>query len=946
MFRRVSPSLLLSVAVLAGALFALLQRLVLPQFVPLPGSESISLPVLIMFGAIALALIAVERRHERWAYGAIALVAVGAGVALWEALSGDGSRLLADAGVTNGLAPRPGHVAPSSAVAFLFAALALFAHLSRRRRPAASALSYAAASAVAILAIGGLGVYLLDLGPLYRGAGFNAMHPPAAVGFVMVAAALWLLPQDAAVQAASHDPSERRISRAAMTILTVVAACAGIGGYLTLRTGLEASIASQMEMTATTEAAALNNLIEDRLALTHLLLAHVPFASALTTLDHMPDSVAARRALEESVNGFEGTGLTRVQVFDIGHRLVAASGDRTPARDEYALNLGAGSRRFQLFLRDGHFGLATEDRIVGSDGDLGTVTTEQYLPLADWIVTRARTEGATGDLWLCAADEGHVQCLPSRLEPLPFTLPLYGEHKRPAFPITSALLGQSGVSVGTDARARSVFTGYAPVGNFGLGLLVKVDRDEIYGPLHRQLQLLLLGLGVLIVSGAMLLRHQVGPLLREIIRERQRNDAILENANDAFVALDERGRVTHWNAMAERLFGWTREEVLGQRLEEVILAPDERAQQAALFDRGTAAGRKGRRLELQARHRDGHRLPIEMALTPMGEREGMGLFAFLRDISERREFEARLIANEKRLVALTRNVPGYLAQVDRSGHYRFVNAPLATALGRPVEAIIGQKVFELHPELKAAVEPYLGRALQGEAVQFELSSGRQGSGAYLQCSLTPERDDGGNVVGFYVLATDITEQKRNETRLRESENRLAQLAREDALTGLPNRRQFTERLDQALRRARRSQTPIAVLFLDVDRFKAINDQYGHGVGDKVLRELARRLRYTLRTSDVPARLAGDEFVVILDPVEGEAAVHSVAEKVLASLREPFDVGGRPLSVSASIGAAIHRGTEEVSTDQMMEVADEALYAAKHAGRDRAVFRTVGVEEGV
>ena len=171
---------------------------------------------------------------------------------------------------------------------------------------------------------------------------------------------------------------------------------------------------------------------------------------------------------------------------------------------------------------------------------------------------------------------------------------------------------------------------------------------------------------------------------------------------------------------------------------------------------------------------------------------------------------------------------------------------------------------------------------------------------------------------------------------RQAEERLALLSRTDTLTGLNNRRAFEAELPAAIARARRQDKGLALAFLDVDYFKQINDTHGHAVGDRVLCEFARRLRVTVRQVDTVARLAGDEFVIIFESVETEAAIAPIMDKLLAAIRVPFDCGAQCLTVTATVGVAC--AADAIGPDALLRMADEALYAAKAAGRDRWTLR--------
>jgi diguanylate cyclase (GGDEF)-like protein len=226
----------------------------------------------------------------------------------------------------------------------------------------------------------------------------------------------------------------------------------------------------------------------------------------------------------------------------------------------------------------------------------------------------------------------------------------------------------------------------------------------------------------------------------------------------------------------------------------------------------------------------------------------------------------------------------------------------------------------------AARREHLRAALEGQRVEFEVVSRTLQGLRNLQTVYIPDVREDGGVRGIYTLSTDVTA-------LKDTERELQRLARVDTLTGLANRRQFDELLERALARYRRAHRPLALIYLDVDRFKSINDTHGHGVGDAVLREFATRLESGLRETDVAARLSGDEFVVILDGLTTREEAVGVATKLLHAIRAPMHVGGRTLDVTASMGLAWLDGSIEVDAQMLMVRADRALYRAKAAGRN-------------
>ena len=169
------------------------------------------------------------------------------------------------------------------------------------------------------------------------------------------------------------------------------------------------------------------------------------------------------------------------------------------------------------------------------------------------------------------------------------------------------------------------------------------------------------------------------------------------------------------------------------------------------------------------------------------------------------------------------------------------------------------------------------------------------------------------------------------------------LARVDTLTGLPNRRQFDERLRDAMARTGRSETTLAVMFLDIDYFKNINDTLGHGAGDLVLKEFGARLQHQVRSTDTVARLAGDEFVILVEGIRDAEELKALADKIVTAVRAPLVIEGRSVSITTSVGVATYDGGGQAATD-LLAAADRALYAAKRQGRDRFSLTLQGSAE--
>ncbi len=212
-----------------------------------------------------------------------------------------------------------------------------------------------------------------------------------------------------------------------------------------------------------------------------------------------------------------------------------------------------------------------------------------------------------------------------------------------------------------------------------------------------------------------------------------------------------------------------------------------------------------------------------------------------------------------------------------------------------------------------------------------------------ELDVSPLLNSEGELFGIIEVSRDITDRLRIEKELRDSQSRLYRLAHHDTLTGLPNRLLFRDRFERVIAKARRNRNMVAILFLDLDRFKTINDTLGHDVGDELLVEVAARLRKQCRKSDTVARLGGDEFVFILDDITNRQDVSTVAAKVMDVLIPPVVAGGHEIAVSTSIGIAIFPGDSD-DIDGVVKCADIALYKAKDVGRSNFQFYSTAVEK--
>ena len=318
-----------------------------------------------------------------------------------------------------------------------------------------------------------------------------------------------------------------------------------------------------------------------------------------------------------------------------------------------------------------------------------------------------------------------------------------------------------------------------------------------------------------------------------------------------------------------------------------------------------------------------------------------------RTVAERRALElrrseekARALAEELResrqkLLLVLDNIPQLVFWKDRDSVYQGCNTNFAVAAGvEKPSNIVGKTDLDL-PWKATEAETY--RRDDREVMESgrpklrfaETQLMADGKLAHVETSKVPLHDADGNVVGILGTYEDVTER-------RAAEKRIEYLAYHDGLTGLPNRMLLEDRLTQAIASARRHGRVVAVLFLDLDNFKAVNDRHGHEGGDELLREMARRLAGAIRSGDTVARLGGDEFVILLVELGGRSDILVTIERVLSTIRSPVPLNGALVFITASLGVAVFPD-QEASGEDLLRSADAAMYQAKEQGRNRYVF---------
>ena len=372
--------------------------------------------------------------------------------------------------------------------------------------------------------------------------------------------------------------------------------------------------------------------------------------------------------------------------------------------------------------------------------------------------------------------------------------------------------------------------------------------------------------------------------------------------------------------------GLTAESILGKHLIDIIgvQANAVIAPQVERVVRGEAV-----HYERESTLPDGSKRQIEVNLIPQTGRDGVqtGAFVLINDITRHHDAERLLVESEERLQKFV-NASREGIFFHRNGIVDDVNETALNLVGYSLPEVIGRNTLDfVAPESRQVVADYL--AAEGEAPYEAVVLHRSGKRIPVEFTGRTMVRNGETIRMGTML--DISERKEAEARIRF-------MAHHDALTGLPNRVMLHERLEGLIALARRNQETLAVLFLDLDHFKLVNDSLGHHAGDELLKEVAARISGGVRDADVVARQGGDEFLVVLASLAEPAAAAAVAVKLLVQVAEPVLIEGRSVSVAPSIGISVFPA-DGGSADELIRHADSAMYLAKQSGRRQYRFYT-------
>lgn len=493
--------------------------------------------------------------------------------------------------------------------------------------------------------------------------------------------------------------------------------------------------------------------------------------------------------------------------------------------------------------------------------------------------------------------------------------------------------------------------GYVVLCNPAVARLFQRSHDELHGDLFgfpiavgelTEINILrkdgVLAVAEMRVSEAYWERERVFIALLRDITERKLMETALHQTKEELaalyrcaplgvIALRADARVKLWNPAAESIFGWKEKEVIGSTFPDLS---DKLKHELSAIDEYVRRGEVITGKELRHIRKDGTLIDVSVSLAPVRDDVGRaaGIMCIVEDISRRLRDAERLRLSAK----IFENTQEGILVTDANGIILTVNKAFVAVTGYSEKDALGNKPSLLnsgrHDEAFYR-EMWSTLAKEGQW-RGEIWNRRKSGEIYPEwINISAIHEDTGKISHYVAIFSDITKVKENEERLR-------RLAHYDALTELPNRFLFQDHVELALAQAGRSGKQVAVMFLDLDRFKLINDTLGHRAGDMLLIEVARRLGGCLRAGDTLSRFGGDEFNALLPDLDNGAAAATVADKFIEALAHPFQILGKELHVTTSIGIAIYP-QDGKQLDHLSRAADAAMYLAKEQGRNTYRF---------
>jgi diguanylate cyclase (GGDEF)-like protein/PAS domain S-box-containing protein len=526
--------------------------------------------------------------------------------------------------------------------------------------------------------------------------------------------------------------------------------------------------------------------------------------------------------------------------------------------------------------------------------------------------------GKTGEFTLGRHEEDKIQyIIKQRHYDIEKPIPILWDSKL-GEPMRRALKGQAGIDVLLDYRGTTVLAAYKPIKNLGWGLVAKIDLDEVREPYIAAGSYALIATLILAIGGSIIFWFFVNSLVKNIEGSRQFNRLLISKSPVGLALCTLDGYFVDVNVAFSKIIGRDMEEILSLNYFDCI-AGDYIENEMKQFEL-LKAKESISPYESHYIHKSGERIPVKISGEIIKMKKAVYVWLSVDNIKEYKRREAKLLLSN----AVFDNTTEVIFITDKNHKIIKVNKAFTAVTGYKPEEVFGR-----NPEILRSGKH--NKNFYNEIFKTVHSKGKWRGEIWnkkkdatlfpsLQ-SISAIHDENGELIRYVSILTDISTQKAYEQQLLDHSHH-------DFLTGLPNRFYFEQTLDQALLRAKHTHKKFTLFFIDLNRFKEINDTLGHDAGDILLKTMAERLRDSLRSDDFVARLGGDEFVIILESINERDSAIKVAENILTKTKQTVRINENEIIPYLSIGIAFYpdHGTDALS---LLKSADESMYYAKH-----------------
>lgn len=652
--------------------------------------------------------------------------------------------------------PTPGRMAPNTALAFLLSGIALlllpYAHRSLALR-AIEVLAFGTIF-IGLLSIAGYGMKLEFLYGWYQ---YTRMALPTAAGMLILGAGLWSAGfESPAARQPLLRPTQNRILWIGGSLFFIIALVAGLVGFASMQQRAEKTLHDDLQRSLQTRIDLFISTIDQASTMSQLIATRPTLRHLLAKLNTSPGNADAIKQLAASAQGFLQHGFSSVTFYDRRGRKLLNTGKFVDA-SELTMNLSTPTPVKLLW----HEGILFETRLpITETGQfLGTVVLQRPLKTLTHTLQDTQRLGKTGENGVCAAVGNRtMRCFPLRFKSVVAEFPYEIDGRR--LPMSFALEGKSGLIMTLDYRRHIVVATYAPIGTLGLGMVLKKDTAELYGPISDQLGWSVFLLTALIAAGMWILYLLISPLVRRLVTSEERYRAVAETALDAIVTANTKGQIVFWNRAAETIFGYSEAQILGQPLTRLM--PERyRGPHQQGWDRLQKTNQPRllwSTVELHGLRQDGTEFPLELSLSRWETRGEQFFTGLMRDITRRKQAEQAA----RRLVNIVESSSDAIVSTNLDGTITSWNAAAEWLYGYSAAEIIGKPgQILLPPDRISEEQNFLERLRRGERITRYKTHRLRKDGTTVEVALTVSalRDASGYIEGISIIARDLTERR-------------------------------------------------------------------------------------------------------------------------------------------------------------------------------------------